>query len=50
MAARLNGQEMKVQHDYLATPKVQWWFAAGGDNVQMRNIRFSEGQPIAAAK
>ncbi len=46
MAARLNGQEMKVQHEYLATPKVQWWFAAGGDNVQIRNIRFSEGVPV----
>lgn len=50
MAARLNGQEMKVQHEYLATPKVRWWFAAGGDNVQLRNVRFSEGQPLEAAK
>ena len=50
MAVRLNGQEMKVQHDYLATPKVQWWLAAGGDNVQIRNIRFSEGQPITPVK
>lgn len=46
MAARLNGQEMEVQHEYLATPKVRWWFAAGGDNVQIRNIRFSEGVPV----
>jgi hypothetical protein len=44
MAARLNGQEMKVQHEYLATPKVRWWFAAGGDSVQIRNIKVSEGQ------
>ncbi|MEA3211402.1 MAG: hypothetical protein QOE70_4459 [Chthoniobacter sp.] len=50
MAARLNGQEMKVQHEYLATPKVRWWFAAGGDNVQLRNVRFSEGQPLETAK
>ena len=50
MAARLNGQEMKVQHEYLATPKVRWWFAAGGDNVQLRNVRFSEGQPLETAR
>ena len=50
MAARLNGQVMKVQNEYLATPKVRWWFAAGGDNVQIRNIRFSEGQPVESVK
>ena len=50
MAARLNGIEMKAQHAWLATPKVRWWFAAGGDSVQLRNVRFSEGQPIEAGK
>jgi hypothetical protein len=48
MAARLNGVELKAKHEYLATPKVRWWFA--GDNVQIRNVRFSEGQPLEAAK
>ena len=50
MIARLNGTELKAQHDYLATPKVRWWFAAGGDNVQLRNVRFAEGEPLDAAK
>ena len=50
LVARLNGQELKAQHEYLATPKVRWWFAAGGDNVQLRNVRFSEGQPLEGAK
>ena len=50
MSARLNGEELKAQHEYLATPKVRWWFAAGGDNVQIRNVRFSEGEPLDAAK
>ena len=50
MVARLNGTELRAQHDYLATPKVRWWFAAGGDNVQLRNVKFSEGEPTAAAQ
>ena len=50
LVARLNGVELKAQHEYLATPKVRWWFAAGGDNVQLRNVRFSEGEPLEAPK
>ena len=50
MAARLNGDELKVQHEYLATPKERWWFAASGDNVQVRNVRFSEGEPLETPK
>ncbi len=50
MAVRLNGTELKAQHEYLATPKVRWWFASSGDNVQLRNVRFSEGEPLDAAR
>jgi hypothetical protein len=46
MAARLNGQELRAQHEYLATPKARWWFAAA-DGVQIRNVRVAEGQPLA---
>ncbi len=49
MAVRLNDQELKAQHEYLATPKVRWWFA-GGDKVQIRNVRISTGLPLEAAK
>ncbi len=48
MAARLDGQDLKAQHEYLATPKVRWWFAAA-DGVQIRNVRITEGQPLASA-
>ena len=48
MAARLDGQELKAQHEYLATPKVRWWFAAA-DSVQIRNVKITEGQPLAPA-
>jgi hypothetical protein len=50
MVARLNGAELRAQHPYLATPKVRWWFAASGHGVQMRNIRISEGVPVASGK
>jgi len=46
LAARLDGQDLTAQHPYLATPKVRWWFAAA-DGVQIRNVRVTEGQPIA---
>ena len=46
LVARLNGQELRAEHPYLATAKVRWWFAAGGDNVQLRNVRFSEGTAL----
>lgn len=49
IAARLDGQDLTGQNDYLATPKVRWWFAAA-DTVQIRNVKVTEGQPIAAAK
>jgi hypothetical protein len=45
LVARLNGQEMRAEHPYLATPKVRWWFAAS-DKVQVRNVRFSEGAAL----
>jgi hypothetical protein len=48
MAARLDGQDLRAQHDYLATPKVRWWFAAA-DGVQIRNVRVTEGQPLATS-
>jgi hypothetical protein len=46
MAARLNNLTLNAQHPYLATAKVRWWFAASGTEVQLRNVRFSEGQPL----
>jgi hypothetical protein len=46
IAARLDDKELTAQHDYLATPKVRWWFAAA-DSVQIRNVRVTEGQPLA---
>jgi hypothetical protein len=49
LAARLDGQDLTAQHEYLATPKVRWWFAAA-DSVQIRNVKITEGQPIAPAK
>ena len=48
IAARLDGQDLTGQNEYLATPKVRWWFAAA-DSVQIRNIKVTEGQPIAPA-
>ncbi|MDR3405628.1 MAG: hypothetical protein P4L99_24240 [Chthoniobacter sp.] len=48
IAARLDGQDLKGQHEYLATPKVRWWFAAA-DSVQIRNIKVTEGVPLAPA-
>jgi hypothetical protein len=48
MAARLGNFELRAQHPYLATPKVRWWFAAGGATIDLRNIRVSEGQPLKA--
>jgi hypothetical protein len=48
IAARLDGQNLTAQHDYLATPKVRWWFAAA-DSVQIRNVLITEGEPLAPA-
>jgi hypothetical protein len=45
LAVRLNGQELRAEHPYLATPKVRWWFAAN-DKVQVRNVKFSEGTAL----
>jgi hypothetical protein len=42
-------KELTAQHDYFATPKTRWWFAAA-DTVQIRNVKVTEGEPIAAAK
>jgi hypothetical protein len=46
MVAQLNDRELKAQHPYLATPKVRWWFAAGGGAAEIRNVRVSEGEPL----
>ncbi|HSI15144.1 MAG TPA: hypothetical protein VK961_24030 [Chthoniobacter sp.] len=48
IAARLDGQDIIGQNAYLATPKVRWWFAAA-DTVQIRNVKITEGTPIAPA-
>lgn len=46
MLARVGPEhELKAQHPYLATPKVRWWIAAGGGQIEVRNIRVSEGAP-----
>ncbi|HEV7402148.1 MAG TPA: hypothetical protein VGO11_04445 [Chthoniobacteraceae bacterium] len=47
MAARINDRELKAEHEYLATPKVRWWFASSGATVEIRNIRISQGVPPA---
>lgn len=43
MAASLNGQEIRAQHAYLATPKTRSWLAAG-KSVQVRNLQISGEQ------
>ena len=40
MAANLDGQELKAQHAFLATPKRQSWLAAG-KSVKVRNLKIS---------
>jgi hypothetical protein len=45
LVARLDEQELRAEHPYLATPKVRWWFAAS-DTVQVRKVRFSEGTAL----
>jgi hypothetical protein len=45
LVARINGEELRAEHPYLATPKVRWWFAAS-DKVQVRNVRFCEGAAL----
>lgn len=37
MAANLDGQELRAQHSFLATPKSRSWLAAG-KKVQVRNL------------
>lgn len=49
IAASLDGKDLTAQHDYLATPKARWWFAAA-DSVQIRNVKVTEGTPLAAVK
>ncbi|NBV20451.1 MAG: hypothetical protein EBS05_00420 [Proteobacteria bacterium] len=46
MAARLDGQELRARHEYLASPKARSWLAAG-QNVKVRNLKIS-GEPAAA--
>ena len=40
MAANLDGQELKAQHPYFATPKARSWLAAG-KSVKVRNLKIS---------
>ena len=40
MAANLDGQELRAQHAFLATPKARSWLAAG-KSVQVRNLKIS---------
>lgn len=40
MAANLDGQELRAQHPYLATPKSRSWIAAG-KAVKIRNLKIS---------
>jgi hypothetical protein len=45
MAANLDGQELKAQHPFLATPKARSWLAAG-KSVKVRNLKISgEAKP-----
>jgi hypothetical protein len=46
MAANLDGKEVRAQHEYLATPKVRSWLAAG-KSVHVRNLKVS-GETAAA--
>jgi len=46
MAANLDGQELRAQHEYLATPKARSWLAAG-KSVKVRNLKIS-GEKTAA--
>ncbi|HRH94856.1 MAG TPA: hypothetical protein PLB55_02925 [Prosthecobacter sp.] len=43
MAASLDGQELRAQHAFLATPKARSWLAAG-KSVKVRNLKIS-GSP-----
>ena len=47
-SARIGSVELRAQHAYLARPKVRWWLAAGGNGAQVRNLKVSEGTPLAA--
>lgn len=40
MAANLDGQELRAQHAFLATPKTRSWLAAG-KSVKVRNLKIS---------
>lgn len=40
MAANLDGQELRAQHAFLATPKSRSWLAAG-KSVKVRNLKIS---------
>ncbi|MDI1312426.1 hypothetical protein [Prosthecobacter sp.] len=45
MAANLDGQELRAQHAFLATPKSRSWLAAG-KSVKVRNLKISgEAKP-----
>jgi hypothetical protein len=39
MAALVAGVQLKAQHPYLATPKERFWFAVGGKDLRIRNLK-----------
>ena len=46
MAARLDGKELEAQHEFLATPKVRSWLAAG-KSVKVRNLKIYGEKAVA---
>lgn len=46
MAARLDGQELRAQHPFLATAKSRSWLA-GTETVKVRNLKISGEAPAA---
>ncbi len=46
MAANLDGQELRAQHEYLASPKARSWLAAG-KSVKVRNLKISGEKTVA---
>lgn len=39
MAALVAGIQLKAQHPFLASPKARWWFAVGGKDLRIRNLK-----------
>ncbi len=45
MAALVAGVQLKAQHPYLATPKERFWFAVGGKDLRIRNLKVWNAKP-----